>query len=157
AGEILTAEADREAEVVLDARAGPGLTPEATGVDDQDRETLRGAVHRRRQSRWTRAHHGDVVSALANRVRKHVQVAPESDGARILQHRPIGTDDEGKVLRPGGVPLDQCDGVRVRRGVEDGVRILTPEEELLEPVEPGMARRGNEDGTCQPERGERLA
>jgi hypothetical protein len=43
AREVLSAEADREAEVVLDPRARARLTPEATGIDDQDRQALGAA------------------------------------------------------------------------------------------------------------------
>ena len=157
AGELLATEANRKAEVVLDASAHSSLTPEAPGIDDQDRQTLGGRVDRRGQARGARPHHRHVVPAQANRVRKNVEVAAQGDVARILQHRAVGTDRERKVLRPGRVTIDQRRCVRVGRGIEDGVRVAAPQQKLLKAVQPGMVPGGDEGGTGEPERGERLA
>src|SRR6266850_213287 len=67
-GEFLAGDPGGKAEVVLDARAGARLSPEAPTVDDENRQALRCRIDRGGKPGRAGPHHGDVVATLPDRV-----------------------------------------------------------------------------------------
>src|SRR6266478_3152634 len=63
-GELLAGDPGGKAEVVLDARAGARLTPEAPTVDDENRQALRRRIDRGGKPSRAGPHHGDVIATL---------------------------------------------------------------------------------------------
>ena len=63
-GQLCAGDARGEAEVVLDLRRRRRLTSGGDSVEYDGRQPLRGAVHRRRQPRWTGADNQQVTRTL---------------------------------------------------------------------------------------------
>src|SRR5579871_3942645 len=59
-GELPPGDAIRKAHIVLDFRAGAGLSPRSNGFQDQYVQSLRTRVHRRRETGRTGAYNDDV-------------------------------------------------------------------------------------------------
>src|SRR3989449_7515342 len=90
--EFLAGDPGGKAEVVLDACAGARLTPEASSVDDENRQALRRRIDRGGKPSRAGAHHGDVIATFPDRVRQDVQVPRQGDVPRVLENRSAGAD-----------------------------------------------------------------
>ena len=75
-GEVAAGDPGREAEVVLDARAGPGLAPDGDHLDDQGSQSLGGAIDRRRQTGRPTTDDDEVETAVGKAVDGQPEVAP---------------------------------------------------------------------------------
>ena len=92
-GEVAAGDAGREAEVVLDPRAGPGLAADRDHLDAQRPQSLRRSVHRGREPGRTAADHDQVEAALGNAAERQPEVLGQVAGGRPAQHRPGGDHD----------------------------------------------------------------
>ncbi len=117
AGQRLAGDAGREAEIVLDPGAGPGLAAVALGVENGDRQALGGGVDGGGEPGGAGAHHRDVEHLAARRPPGHAEGAAELADGRVEQRLAGGNDDHGqhRAARPA-VAEEAC-----RRGVDRGV------------------------------------
>ena len=111
-GEVRAGQSLREAEVVLDRRALPGLAAGRLALDDDRAQALRRRVHGGSQTRRAGADDADVVQRLLRPVRR--PSAPASsrvDGERSVS--PSGTSTSGRSvgLRLGQVAQPLALGV----------------------------------------------
>ncbi len=105
-------DAAREAEVVADHRAAPGLPADGVGLDDDGGEALAGAIHGRRQARRTGTDHGQVRhESLAHGVEPAVERPPHVRDGRIDDGlAPVRDDDRedgGLVALPSQAVEDR--------------------------------------------------
>ena len=104
-GESAAADAHREAEVVADQRARPGLPADAAFVHHEDAQPLRGAVDGRGQARRPGAHDDDVEVALLELDRGTCGLRDLGVGG-VAQRPPVGKDHQ-RELRLGARPREQ--------------------------------------------------
>ena len=121
--EVFTGDAVREPDVVLDARAGAGLAAGGDGVERDGRESLRGSVHRRRESGGPGADDDEVAHVARHRPVREPEMLGELADRGTGQPRGR-RDHEWHV---GGV---RAEAGQQRRGVD-----------LLE-VDPGVRESG---------------
>ncbi|MFK4386087.1 hypothetical protein ABIA40_005495 [Bradyrhizobium sp. USDA 223] len=144
----LAGDAGREAQIVLDARAGAGLAAEGAGVDDRDRETFGRSVDRSREPRRPAADDGDIVDTVVLGPTDHADGAAELGLAGIAQHRAAGRDDERPILRLRRIARDQFGGVMLALGVEQMMRLAIAGEKALQAHHAGGVRGPDQHGAA---------
>jgi hypothetical protein len=135
ARQLLSGDARWEAEVVLDPRRGAGLPAGRLALDHDRAQSLRGAVHRSRQSCRARA---DDHRVVLGRVRLGVEIEQLGDSPWLRAHDGLAVDDAdhravGLGWQRAAPLLDRV----VRVGLEPGERDLVAVEEA-----PQLGARG---------------
>ena len=144
--QLLARDPRRKAEVVLDPRARAGLAAWRRRFHDQDVQSLRRPVHRRRESRGTRAHDDHVPDP------RPIDRIVESEGVgdllvgRVAEHEVAATDDYGDVADADAEPVEQLLGSGIAVQVHQGVGVPVAREEVADAEGPlAMARPEDHD------------
>ena len=110
-GQLAAADPGREAEVVLDPRARPGLAARRPGLDHQRPQSLRAAVDRRRQSGRPGAE-DDQVEALAVDLGAQAQLTRDLRRRGVAHHGPRVEEDR-RFLARDLQPLEHLVGLGI--------------------------------------------
>ena len=129
----LPRDAGRKAEIVLDARAGAGLSSKRERFQHQDREALGRAVDRGREPGRTRADDGHVVRFGAEARRHQAQRARQLLLRRILEHRAVRQDRERKLARLRRRSARAARGVPILIGIDHAEGNPVAFEEVRQP------------------------
>jgi len=111
-GELGAGHAVREAQVVLDARALPGLAAGGLALDEHGAQALRRAVHRGAEARRTAADDDEVVE-VAHRIGGEPDRRGDLGFGRVAQGGAVGRDDQRHVLGAGPGRRQQALALRV--------------------------------------------
>jgi hypothetical protein len=106
ASQVGSADAGREAEIVLDLRAGPGLAARRILLDHQGAEPLRGTVDGGGKSRRTAAHDDEVVEGKAG-LRLHPDLVGQFVIARGDQGGAVAEEDHRQAGEVTGDARDE--------------------------------------------------
>ena len=147
--QLLAGDPGGEAEVVLDAGARARLTPGGGGLEHENVESLRRAVHRGRESGRSRADDHQVAQLGAIDRIVEAQAGGELLIGRIPQHIGATTDGHGDVGHADREAIEQVLDARVAVQVEVGVGMAVAGEELLDPEGPGTVHRSDEHDVAQ--------
>ena len=131
--------AAREAEVVLDPRAGPGLAARRPGLGDERPQPLRAAVDRGREAGRAAAEH-DEVEALA------VDLGAQAERASDLRRRGVahhvrGVHEHRRLLARDVEPLEERGALVVRVDVVQAHRQQVALEQVADLERPARAAR----------------
>ena len=85
-GQLLARDAVGEPDVVLDARAGAGLTAGADGIERHRLQALRCAVDGSGQPGRAGSHHDEVEEEAGRKVEREAEVLGELPGRGVAQH-----------------------------------------------------------------------
>ena len=139
-GQLLARDPGRESQVVLDLGAGPRLAAGRAAIDGHHAQPFRGRVHRRRQSRRSRAHDHDVAH-LVFLDAVEAEVAGEAFDGRVSRHPALAADDDRRRVDAHVEALQECRGPLILLEVEERMRLVVAGEELADLVRPaGVAR-----------------
>ena len=141
AGERLTGDAGRKAEVIFDAGAGTRLAAERPAVENDHVQALRCRVHRGCEPGRTGAHDGDVEELIVHRRIEDPEAAGKRVFGRIAQHRTVGADHE-HVGRGRAVLFEQRGAVM--RCVDDMMGMRVAAQEILQAQQVGRLRRSDQ-------------
>ena len=127
--EVGSGDAGRKAQVVLDPRAGPRLATDGDHLDDDRAQSLRRAVHRRREPGRTSAHHDQVEATVRQLSDRQPEVVGQNARRRAAQDGARGDHDRQVAWGDIEFPQKALDvGVGVR--VQPLVRDATASQEL---------------------------
>ena len=115
--QVLPGDAGREPEVVLDPRAGAGLTADGDGVDRQRAQPLGRGVHRGRQPSRPGTDDDHVVATIRKCVDRHPELLGQLTGRRPLEQTALG-DGDRQVGRRDVEPVEEGDDVGVGVGID---------------------------------------
>ena len=132
--EVGARQALREAEVVLDRRALPGLAARRLAFDDDGLQPLRRAVHRGREPGRPAADDAEVVQRLLGAGAQAERVGELDGRRRRAACSPSGTSTSGRSAAPGLRELVQPLRLVVALEVEPAVRHVVAGEERLDLV-----------------------
>ena len=145
AGERRAGDAGREAEIVLDPRARPGLAAIGARVENDDARGPRTPRRRRWRGRPDRRRRWRHRRRLPARARGTMRKRPRQRRlARIAEDGAVRDHDQRHVLRRRRVALDDVARLGVGRRVEEVMGMAVPVEEILEPGDGGRCRRADE-------------
>ena len=132
----------REAEVVLDPRAGPGLAARRPRLGDERPQALRAAVDRGREPGRPGAEH-DEVEALAVDLRAQAQ-RPRDLRRRRVAHHVVGVHEHGRLRARDVEPLEHPRAVLVGVDVVPAHRQQVALEQVADLEGPPRPARGDQ-------------
>ena len=137
----------REAQVILDAGAGPCLAAKRAAVEDRDTQAFRSRIHRARESRRTRADDGDIEDFAVRQRIHHSEIAGERVFVGREQDRAVGAEHEHVVVR-ASVLREQRRHRGVVTRVDRVVGLTIAAEKVLQPMEVRGLRRTDQNGAA---------
>ena len=149
-GQLGAGDAGREAEIVLDARRRPGLAAGGERVQRERVESLRRAVHRRREAGGAGADDDQVADLVLRARERQPEELRELDVARVAQHLAPAPDDHRGLLGGDAELAQQRLGVRVLLEVDPVVWQAVARGELADPARVGRVARAD-DAKARPQ------
>ncbi len=130
-GKRMARNAGGKSQVVLDARAGTGLTARRQRIEHDHAQPFRRRIDRRRQPGRARADDRHIIDPAAIDMRQQPQARQHLRGIGTTQHRAIGADDERQIVI-GGIELaGHFRRFSIGVDINHRVRIVvTPQERL---------------------------
>src|SRR5437764_1401067 len=147
--QVLAGDPGGEAEVVLDTGARARLATGGGGLEHEDVESLRRAVHRRREPGGSRADDHQVAQLGAIDRFVEAQAGGELAIGRITQHDRTATDGHGDVGDADLEAIEQVLDTVVAVQVEVRVRMAVPGQELLDAQRSRAVHRAHEHDVAQ--------
>ncbi len=132
AGQRLPGNSGGETEIILDARAGAGLSAEGAGIQHHHRETFRRRIDRGRKTRRAAADDRGIVDLIPGRTADHAERAGEFGFFRIAIHGAIGDHHQRPIGRRWRIACDQLGGIMIPFRVEQMMRNAVAGEKSLQ-------------------------
>ena len=136
AGERLTGNPGRKAEIILDACARAGLSSERPAVERDDAQAFGGRVNGGRETGRSGAHNENVEELVPWRDIEHSKAAPQRLFGRVEQHGAVGADGEN-LARRRIVSREHCRSRGVVVRVDGMMRVAVSLQERLQTEQPG--------------------
>ncbi len=140
----------REAEIILDPRAGAGLAAVRTRIQYGDRKTFRGGIHRGRKTRGTAADDRRVVDFVSGGTADHAERAGELGFAGIAQHGAVGDHRQRPIGRGRRITRDQFGGIAVPFRIEQVMRKTVAGQKSLQANDAAGIRRADQHRAADP-------
>ena len=133
AREFTAADAGREAEIVLDPRAGAGLAARRMAIDEQRAQTFRRAVHRRREAGRPGADDDQIVDVVGG-CQRPAKALGDLPRLRIAEERTILEEQERQALGAHRRRVEQRARLGIALDVDPVIRQEAAGEEVLDRV-----------------------
>ncbi len=148
--ELLPGDAEREAQVVLDARARAGLPAGGAGVEHQHVEAFRGAVDRGGQAGGPGADDDDVAHVPDVDGDVETQTVGDALVVGVAQHGVTATDEHRHLVGRDVETVEQGLHVAVAVEIEVGAGVVVAGQELAHPQGASGVGRADQHHVAEP-------